>query len=102
MWIDVGVAQHSGNGVLLKLRRIPFVPHKILCFAFFITDDVLTITSLLCLYLGVRLFSSWAWEAVSPSRKTAPYIVPLASMPESAYCDICFGAGVLNVPGEAS
>lgn len=43
-----------------------------------------------------------AWEVLLRGCKIVPCVVPLASLPESAYCDICFGAGVLNVPGEAS
>lgn len=42
------------------------------------------------------------WEAMLPGCKIAPCIVPLAILLKSAYCDMCFGAGVLNVPGEAS
>lgn len=42
------------------------------------------------------------WEAMLLGCKIAPCIVPLASLPKCTYCDSCFGAGVLNVPGEAS
>lgn len=43
-----GVAGCSGNGVLQKFWRIPFVPHKILCAPFFATADEPAVTALSC------------------------------------------------------